>query len=67
MSDKKVYVRIELEGANSWLAEPKDLGVLWDAEIEPAIDEDDLDTTWTLTLEALTQEEYDALPEFVGH
>ena len=67
MSEKKAWVRIDLNVGSSYLVEPEQLGVLYDAELEPAIGDCDWDVSWTITLERLTQEEFDALPEFDGH
>ena len=58
MGEKKVWS----------LTEPDTLGILYDAEIRAAIDgEVEFDCVWTITLERLTDAEFDALPEFDGH
>ena len=67
MGKKRVWVRIALDQGGSYLTEPGTLGILDEYEIETAIYEEDWDAKWTLTLERLTQEEFDALPEFMGH
>jgi len=61
------WVRVELVGCGSWLADADSLGVLSESDILPAIADGDMDAQWQLTLKQLSDEEFEALPEFEGY
>ena len=60
--EKLRFVSIKLHRGNTFTQPIGDLTPLKEELAEAAIGE-----KWTLTLVEMTQAEYDALPEFVGH
>lgn len=66
MDTKAIYARITLEPLGSTYIQPLgQLTVLID-EIREAASEGDLATCWRINLVAMTQQDYETLPEFEG-
>lgn len=59
---QKRFVKVTLHHGGTYTQDADDLGVLLEE-----ISEADIGAIWTVELVAMTQEEYDRLPEFAGH
>jgi hypothetical protein len=67
MSDAtKWYVKIDLSIGSMYVQPLDDLQVLID-EIKGAVDCDNFDSIWTVSLVEMSEAEYAELPEFLGH
>jgi hypothetical protein len=61
-----IYARIKLHGGATYVQPLDELDVLSE-EIQNAAECDDIGARWTVELVRMTEREYKALPEFVGH
>ena len=65
MNNKAIYARITLEHGGTYIQPLDKLNVLIDEICEVA--KEDLSATWQITLIEMTQNQYKALPGFLGH
>lgn len=61
-----IYATIRLNIGGTYTQPLDQLAVLID-EIKEAAECQDMDCVWTVSLVEMTEEEYNALPEFMGH
>ena len=61
-----IYVKITLNIGSMYVQSLDELEVLID-EIKRAVDCHNLDSIWTVSLVEMSEAEYAALPEFLGH
>lgn len=61
-----IYVKIDLNIGGAYIQSLDELQVLID-EIKNAVECDNLDSVWTVSLVEMSDAEYATLPEFLGH
>lgn len=66
MPEKQIFVKIALLGYGSYIS-PLDKLADFIEEVKVAAEERSLDYEWILEFVEMTQEEYDAMPEFTGY
>lgn len=63
MSKKKIFIKTHVHGGSTYIEPIEEFPNMLGGDIENA----KVGDAFTLTILEMTQEEYDALPEFEGH